>query len=106
MQTPRLYRTGNQSSSSVAVEMMLEEGRSSLADSSKNVISYCDNDVFFQCFGGVFAIVGVVPPLLCVKLEGRGDDGCWGRELCFAMMAIFFRRVCKRVRIMETTLRC
>ncbi len=59
-------------------------------------------NVSLQCCGGVLATVGVVPPLLWLRLEGRGEGG-WGRELCFAIMAIFFRRVWSRERIIETT---
>jgi hypothetical protein len=47
--------------------------------------------------------VGVVPPLY-VTLAGRGDEG--GRDWCLAMMAIFFLRVERRVRIIETTADC
>jgi len=49
----------------------------------------------------VFATVGVVPPLLYVMLAGRGDEGA--ADWCLAMMAIFFLRVERRVRIIETT---
>jgi hypothetical protein len=51
----------------------------------------------------VFATVGVVPPLY-VMLAGRGEGG--GRDWCLAMMAIFFLRVERRVRIIETTRLC
>ena len=60
------------------------------------------DNVSSQWCGGVLATVGVVPPLFWVRLDGRGDDG-WGRDLCFSIMAIFFRRVCRRVRIMAST---
>jgi hypothetical protein len=46
-------------------------------------------------------MVGVVPPLW-VTLEGLGEDG--GSDWCLAIMAIFLRRVVRRVRIMLTTL--
>jgi hypothetical protein len=48
----------------------------------------------------VLVIVGVVPPLY-VTLAGRGDDG--GRDLCFSIMTIFFRRVDRRVLTIDTT---
>ena len=47
------------------------------------------------------ARVGVTPPLR-MMLAGRGDDG--GMELCFAIIAIFFLRVERRVLIMATTI--
>lgn len=54
--------------------------------------------------GGVLVIVGVVPPLwVCETLPGLGEEGV-GMDWCFAMSAIFFRRVDKRVRTIPTTI--
>lgn len=67
-----ICRAGIQSSSAVADWVMKRKESLALRN---NVNRDRDSGISLQCCGGVLATVGVVPPLLCVRLEGRGDDG-------------------------------